>query len=275
MPVFIAFLFTFSAVMLLTSATSILKGRGQGFIGGILLLGTLGFIFQGAAQYADIPLAFFMLGALTCVFFGSRDVPRASHWMLLSGALAGCAAWTKNEGILFLIALLAGWTAAGGLRRRWKQASRDAFALLSGTLPFLLLLGWFKLRFAPPGDLFAGQDFGGMLAKVLDPARHLLVLKALLWNVLRMGSPLALGLALLLSRDKTPSESGPASTAAWVTLGCMLAGYYAIYLITPHDLAWHLFTTADRLLIHLWPSMLFLGMLRLRWGATGAGTPED
>ena len=39
-------------------------------------------------------------------------------------------------------------------------------------------------------------------------------------------------------------------------LGAMLAGYFFVYLTTPHDLAWHVSTSMDRLLIHLWPSML-------------------
>jgi hypothetical protein len=263
-PVTIAFLFTFSTVALLTSSAGLLKGRTQGLLGGILLLGTLDFIGQGASQYADIPLAFFMLGALVCTFLVCRDVPMAFRWMLLSGALAGCAAWTKNEGTLFAAALILGWMVAGGLRHRWKQATKEALCLLAGALPFLLLLAWFKFRFAPAGDLFARQEAGAMLHKLLDIDRHMLIIKTFLWGSLKMGGPLVLGIGLILLREKAPAKTRAASIAGWVTLGCMLAGYYAVYLITPYDLGWHLSTTADRLLMHLWPPALFLSVLRLR-----------
>ena len=46
-------------------------------------------------------------------------------------------------------------------------------------------------------------------------------------------------------------------------LGAMLAGYFFVYLTTPHDLAWHVNTSMDRLLIHLWPSTLLAVFLYL------------
>src|ERR1700754_2832572 len=38
----------------------------------------------------------------------------------------------------------------------------------------------------------------------------------------------------------------------------VLAGYYAVYLTTPMDLRWHLDSSLERLLMHLWPSFLLL-----------------
>ncbi len=40
--------------------------------------------------------------------------------------------------------------------------------------------------------------------------------------------------------------------------------YYVVYLITPHDLGWHLKTSADRLFMHLWPSWVLLVFLVIR-----------
>ncbi|MDP7078247.1 MAG: hypothetical protein QF415_00045, partial [Candidatus Undinarchaeales archaeon] len=37
----------------------------------------------------------------------------------------------------------------------------------------------------------------------------------------------------------------------------MFMGYVMVYLITPNDLGWHILTSRDRLLLHLWPSFLF------------------
>jgi hypothetical protein len=36
----------------------------------------------------------------------------------------------------------------------------------------------------------------------------------------------------------------------------MLAGLFAVYVITPKDLAWQLQFSLDRLLLQLWPSAL-------------------
>ena len=52
----------------------------------------------------------------------------------------------------------------------------------------------------------------------------------------------------------------------WVTsltvVAIVLAGYYFVYLVTPIDLAVHLDSSIDRLVLHLWPSfLLLLGLL--------------
>ena len=52
-------------------------------------------------------------------------------------------------------------------------------------------------------------------------------------------------------------------------LPIILAGFYTIYLITPLDLAWQLQTSADRLLLQLWPTillLLFISSRRVRAG---------
>ena len=40
-------------------------------------------------------------------------------------------------------------------------------------------------------------------------------------------------------------------------LGTIAAAYYAVYLLTPHDLNWHLSTSIDRLTLQVWPGFLF------------------
>jgi len=57
-PVLVAGLFTFATVGVLTSAVSALRGRGQGALAGIVLLGSGMVVWQGAMQYADVPLGF-------------------------------------------------------------------------------------------------------------------------------------------------------------------------------------------------------------------------
>jgi hypothetical protein len=44
-------------------------------------------------------------------------------------------------------------------------------------------------------------------------------------------------------------------------IALMFAAYFAIYVITPHDLTWHVKTSMDRLVLQWWPSFLFLFFL--------------
>ena len=58
-PVTIAFLFTFATAGEMFCALSLLRSRSQGLIAATILLATPFFVVLGAAQYADVPLAFF------------------------------------------------------------------------------------------------------------------------------------------------------------------------------------------------------------------------
>ena len=65
--------------------------------------------------------------------------------------------------------------------------------------------------------------------------------------------------ALLAGWRRRP-HAGPIR-ALGVALGSSLAAMALIYLLTPHELGWHLSTSSDRLLLQLWPSgLLFLAL---------------
>ena len=61
--------------------------------------------------------------------------------------------------------------------------------------------------------------------------------------------------------------SGPErrwAAVAGVTLAGVLAGYFAVYLVTPANLDWHLSTSLGRLLVQVWPSALLLAFIMFR-----------
>jgi hypothetical protein len=41
-------------------------------------------------------------------------------------------------------------------------------------------------------------------------------------------------------------------------LGIQLLGYYAAYLVSPYELAWHLSYSSTRIVLQLFPLLLFL-----------------
>jgi hypothetical protein len=67
-----------------------------------------------------------------------------------------------------------------------------------------------------------------------------------------------LGLYMILVGVRTQGQDRPALLTGVTVLVFMLAGYFGIYLITPHDLRWHLLTSLNRLFIQVWPSAIFL-----------------
>ena len=82
LPAVMGFLFTFLLLGLLLTSLSLLRGRIQGYLGAMVLMGTPFFIYMGTSQFADIPLAFFILTTLVMLFFqaGSpENRPGAAH----------------------------------------------------------------------------------------------------------------------------------------------------------------------------------------------------
>jgi hypothetical protein len=271
-PTIISLVFTFTTLGLLVSAVATLRGITSAAMAGIALASTPFFIEQGAAQYADIPLSFFFLAAIALLHLyqqRSAQIPDGSPTGLfvLAGAAAGFAAWTKNEGLLFLFAFLVPQIAVFAWRRRSPSTAlrlnsvRELGMLLMAIAPYFLLFAWFKHSIAPPGDLFSDSET--MIHKILTPARYWAILQWYAKAFLRFGrwvvptTIVFVALSFLspssgIRRQNTPFRS------SFLTLALTLCGYFAVYVITPNDLYWHLRFSLNRLFLQLWPTVIFL-----------------
>ncbi len=272
-PMAVALLFTVATAALLAAALSSLRSRGQGLLAGVLLLCTHAFVWEGTTQYADVPLAFFMLAAFAALALGEAMKEGAGRLVALAGFSAGLAAWTKNEGLLFALALLIAHLLATGRSRGWRSALRREAIMLLGLLPVLLVIGMFKWAIAPGNDLLASLRFAEILDRLASPWRYGFVLKAFAGRFLSLGGwaasmPLVLAVYMLaMGRNAGAGERTTVATTS-VALGLVAAGYFFVYVVTPYDLVWHVETSMLRLIIHVWPSLLFLLLLVAR-------TPED
>jgi hypothetical protein len=56
-----------------------------------------------------------------------------------------------------------------------------------------------------------------------------------------------------------------------LALTLTLVGYFAVFLITPYDIHWHLRFSLVRLFLQLWPSTVFLSFLILQ----GTSSPSN
>lgn len=275
-PAAVAFVFTFATLGVLWGALRMLRGPAHALAGSLLLLATAYFVRHGAAQYADVPLGFFFLTALALLVVFEEAPGEGGRQRLayaaLAGLAAGLAAWTKNEGLLFLACLVAARLFAAWLpgRERGAPLRRGLRAFVLGIAPALLILVYFKLALAPPNNFVAAQALEATTDRITDPGRSAAISRSLLRTVLHQDGLVALLLpacaALFGVRLQALRHTGVRT--AVLTLVLMLGAYFVVFLVTPADLTWHLSVALKRLLLQLWPSTIFVAMLLLRFPAS-------
>ena len=275
LPAIMGFCFTLLTLGLLLTTLILLRGKLQGCLAAMVLLGTPFLITMGAAQFADVPLAFFILMTLGMLALQARAEAGGGGMLLLAGLAAGMAAWTKNEGILFLIVAALSLFAATVRTNSWREASRRTAGFLAGAMPVLLIVLTFKLLLAPTGDLAAGVSWAALAEKLFDWDRYAQIARAfLLMGIsftqglvdVRVGmqfNPGAVNILLLIAYllfagIRIDRQDRTGLLAIGTVLCLMPAGYFFVYVLTPLDLTYHLITSLNRLFLQLWPGVILL-----------------
>lgn len=264
-PNMIAFLFTFGTIGLLVSAVSYFRGSFQALLSGVFLMSIYTYIRIGASQFADIPLSFFILSTLillACFHLGANE--KKIHFLFLSGLTSGLAAWTKNEGILFILCVIISHLIF--MRQEyWKYSFKNLVAFFSGAIPIIAVVLYFKLRFSPSTDIFFENSYQSILHKILDPSRYVTVLKAYasdIYKLFGLKSLFIIGMIAACGISKNRQLKFVAFLLSSI-LFLQLMGYFFIYIITPHDINWHLRSSLNRLLVQLLPGFIFIIFLML------------
>ncbi len=262
-PISIHFLITFSTVFLLVAAVWRIKALKPGIIAGMILVGTPFFLRDGAeAQQADVALSFFVLATMFLLVWKDLSDKKSSGLLTLAGLNAGLAAWTKNEGILFLLGVAIIRFGLVAYFFGLKDARKEMKYLGLGLAPVLLVLIYFKTQIAPTSDLIAAQRYDAALSRLTDFPRYLQILKAFITEMLSFSRwqiyPFALGAYLYFSGvDLASRKKKLAFFSVAGIIATMLTGYYLVYLTTYLDLHYHIRTSLSRILLHLWPLTLF------------------
>ena len=269
-PALISMSFMLATVGLTVSSVSVLRGGTQGFLAGLVLLAPWLFAKMGASEFADIPIGFFFLATVSLLYLQDKLRDGTYTLLILAGLTAGLAAWTKNEGLLFLVSITLARLVVVGTTKGLRVWSRQMGFFAIGLSPVLLLLMYFKFRFAPANDLIGAQAFDTAVRKLLDPSRYFLVLKAFRDQLMEFGGwaanplyllaiyPLCLGV-----RIENQNRTGLATSV--LALCLVGAGYFFIYVTSPHaDLHWHLTSSLDRLLLQLWPACVLTYFIIVR-----------
>jgi hypothetical protein len=222
------------------------------------LMGAWGFADRSAWQYADLPLALFMAASLACLTLYRLRAARGL--LVLAGVCAGFAAWTKNEGLLFIAALALAWLVDQKIWNQPRPALAGLAWIASGALPALCAVAAVKFQAPAANDLAAAWADPAMLARLGDPARAGLIARSFTLELLKLATPAAFLAGWGFGGFRVAPRTARAGWFCLAVTGLCLLGYGAVYMTTPHDLAWHLATSAPRTLSALWPAGL-LGIL--------------
>ena len=250
--------FAAAGLGLLLALVAARRGWTIALAAGLILVGTPFFVTFAPNQHADLPLASFMLAAVGLLVLAGDDRRDPRGWLFLAGACAGCAAWTKNEGLLFALgfALVAG-------SRVGRHGGGRAVGWMAGGLGLALVpVAVFKLGLAPDNDLMSAP-LGPRLAQLFEGARHATILASFGRELGRFGEwacPPYVVMALPFVAWRSRRRLAGHERMLGLVLALMLAGYYGVYLTSPQDLAWHLDNSLVRLLLQLWPLAI------LAWG---------
>jgi hypothetical protein len=218
-----------------------------------LMLGTvpvLALVAFERAGYADTTLSLYVLGAggfLTMWLLEGRTADLAG-----ASLAATAAAWTKNEGQFFLLAVVL--LAAVQLLRS-KSTVRSWLLLVAP--PLIVMGAWHLVRQA-----HQIEAAGFTLAASFQPESFRIALRTLLYNAFRPGLfnlcfPLMLGAALAARPLALPTQF-------WVLPGLVLwqwTGALLAYSTGRNDIHWWLGTSADRILSQAAP----LALLPAAW----------
>jgi hypothetical protein len=267
-PIAIAFLFVLGTAGVLTAALGVLRGKTQALVGGTLLLGTTSFIALDAAEYGDLPLSFYILSSLALLCLQDRH-PEDLRFSLLAGLMAGFAAWTKNEGVFFLGALIVARVLA--VVRFRERPGLTALApqmlrLIAGLAAPLAVVIFFKLRVGG-ANAFWSEKPALVLQHLTDPGRWIVTVEGLVVVLFALGAfliPIVLVLALYwyLVRFKVQDPRDRAALATGViALGLTLATQLLVEILFEGNLAVEITRSFETYLLQLWPAGVLLFFL--------------
>lgn len=228
---------------------SIMKNnKWIGLIIGIYLILHEYFVMNVMFQYSDIILSFLILLAVI-ISSGSEEKANNGLDYFFIGFLISSSAWCKNEGLLFLVCFSISRVIIFYRNRKL------FFSFAAGSIIPLAVLCFYKVMYAPPNDLISTAN-AGMLNKVTDVSRHIMIYKFFIFQLMyKFSIPFLIFMIMLFNISKKKLKY---ILKDFIFIFLVALGFLFIYLTTFHDLYWHLTTSMSRLIFQLIPPFLFI-----------------
>ena len=253
-----------SGLAVLIAVLSELRGNRVALVFGFVLISTPLYIEYMTSQYAEVPLSLYTLMTLALLCLQAERVPSNKSMLILAGFAAGCAGWTKNEGLLFIVVVSAVLFLPVVLRRSKITDRLVPFGL--GLLIPLAVIVFFKLTVPVENDLIGNQTVEAATKRITDIERYTFTLNYFFRTFWNFGAwtitPLIPLFLFMAFRGFNPAVMRNAGwRAAVLVIAIVMVGYYVVYINTPLELKYHLDSSFNRLVLQLWPSFLLgLGM---------------
>jgi hypothetical protein len=202
------------------------------------------FITIGCSQGADSMLSLLILLAFILYTFVKR---LSINTLYILGFVTASSTWIKNEGILFFVVFTIVFIVFN-----YKNKGFVKTYLIGAIIPLIVLLS-FKLLYSPQNDLVSHANNTELLMHNLANFRRYLIVaeylvSRLFYNYIDIC--ILMFFVLIISPPFFKSQ-------IFIVIALVIAGYFMIYITTPFDLHWHLATSANRLLQHFYPAMVF------------------
>lgn len=265
-PIIFGFIFTFCTIGLLTSSVSLLTNKLNGLIAGLILLCTPFYMTMGYSQYADNTVGYFYLATIVLLAFSRSGGSIKPRLLVAAGITAGLSAWSKNEGLLFIICLFASQLTLLFFKN-YRELLIELKYLFYGMFPILILIAYYKIKIAPPNDIMDAQ---GTLTfvKLADYSRYSMVSKWFIEQFSGFGkwalNPWWLFLLGILYIGINIKKNRSSLISSFIMLLLMAISFFFIFIISHLDLTYYLSTSLHRLFFQLFPSFIFIYFLALK-----------
>jgi hypothetical protein len=255
----VAVVFWASAVFVPVLVLTRLRSAALGLTAGLALAGMPLLTRNASAMYADVVVGYFFVAAvgLGLLAIESRAGRGAA---ILAGVAAGMAAWSKNEGLLFCGVLVVTFLAVVRSRAELAERVRMVGPMVAGMLAVLAFVGHFKYHFAPANDLVAAGKAASMGERLLDVSRYSTTFWGVAEGILTFGDwlvPPVIVFGIWLALQGVRKLESGSILWPFLVASLQLLGYLVVYVVGSERLEWQLETSAERLLLQIWPAAVF------------------
>ena len=259
-PIFVAGIFTFGSFLILFSSMALLRGRNQGYLAAIFLLVSTQFLNIGTYQYADVPLAFFILSTVFLFSLKDRYPEISSPLVFLAGLTASCAAWTKNEGQLFLALVILVYFLGQLRKKEWSKTLKEFIGFTLGLAPVLGTLFYFKLNFALENAHISANSIKQLGTYLVDIDRYIIVVTKCIIQFFTFNDGIVWLMAGYFFFSGLDRSDLIKKRILWPTilLLLMICGYFFVYVIYSGNTRDLLSASLRRITVQLWPTWVFL-----------------
>ena len=180
--------------------------------------------------------------------------------VFLAGLTVSCAAWTKNEGQLFLVLVIFVYLLGQLRKQEWSKTLKEFICFALGLAPVLGTLFYFKINFALENAHLNDSTLKQLGTYLTDINRYMLVGSIWVNKFLTFNDGIVWLMAgyFFFSGLDRPDLIKKRLLAPAILLLLLMCGYFFVYITYPGNPRDLLSASLRRIIIQLWPTWVFL-----------------